>query len=373
MALPIGYRKFHKDNFVNYQMNRLYSLGFGRAEDIEEAAATIQEHDDVYPAFEQQAIKARREGRLKNSAAYLRTAEFFVAHNSPQKVEAYRAFRQTWDEAFLHGRVVRHEVPYADSYLPALEVQAATQPAKGNLLVFGGFDSLIEEFYVIWMHFADAGYRVIAFEGPGQGGARRLYGHLFDHDWEKPTSTMLDYFEMDEAAMIGISMGGYWVIRAAAYEPRLKQIVSWSPVYDWLTQLPAPLEGLLTHVLKWEGFMNWTIRLRMRLFPILDFAVKQAMYLVDGQVPMDGIRWMLGMNKAHVSSDQVTQDVLLMTGEKDAFQPVKLLRNQEAALVNANSLTTRVFNEAENAHMHCQMGNLDLALTYIEEWLNEKV
>ena len=372
MDLPIGYRKFHKDSFVNYQMNRLYSLGFGRLEDIEEAAAAIKKHADVYPAFAQQAAKARAEARLKNAAAYLRTAEFFIDHNSPQRVEAYKEFRKTWDEAFLDERITRHEVPYAGSYLPTLEAQPATTPPKGTILLFGGFDSLIEEFYVMWMHFANAGYRVIAFEGPGQGGARRLYGHLFDHDWEKPVSTMLDYFNVDEAAAIGISMGGHWVVRAAAYEPRIKQVVSWSPVYDWLAQLASPLESLMNWVLQFEGFMNWSIRLRMQAFPILDFAVKQAMYLVDGKVPMDGVRWMLSMNKNHVSSEKVTQDVLLMTGEKDAFQPVKLLRKQEAALTNAQSITTRVFTEAENAHMHCQMGNLNLALTFIEQWLDEK-
>ena len=38
----------------------------------------------------------------------------------------------------------------------------------------GGFDSLIEEFYVIWQRVAAAGFEVIAFEGPGQGGARTM-------------------------------------------------------------------------------------------------------------------------------------------------------------------------------------------------------
>lgn len=373
MELPIGYRKFHNDKFLNYQMNRLHSLGFGRAQEIEAACAQIKNYADVSPAFRQQAARAEAEARLSNAAAYLRTAEFFIEHSSPRRVETYEAFLKTWNEAFLNERTARFEVPYEGSFLPAIEVQSSTSPAKGTVLVFGGFDSLIEEFYVIWMHFANAGYRVIAFEGPGQGGARRLYGHLFDHDWEKPIRTMLDFFEIDEAAAIGISMGGYWVVRAAAYEPRIKQIVSWSPVYDWMAQLPQPVEKLLDWVLKFEGFMNWSIRLRMRAFPILKFAMNQAIYLVDGKVPMDGVRWLLGMNKSHVSSERVTQDVLLMTGESDAFQPVKLLRKQEAALTNARSVTSRIFTEDENAHMHCQMGNLNLALNYIEEWLHRVV
>jgi alpha-beta hydrolase superfamily lysophospholipase len=51
---------------------------------------------------------------------------------------------------------------------------------RGTVLLHGGFDSLIEEFYGIWQRIAAAGFNVIAFEGPGQGGARILGGLTFD-------------------------------------------------------------------------------------------------------------------------------------------------------------------------------------------------
>jgi alpha-beta hydrolase superfamily lysophospholipase len=62
-------------------------------------------------------------------------------------------------------------------------------PSRGTVLLHGGFDSLIEEFFAIWQRIAAAGFDVIAFEGPGQGGARALGGLTFDHDWEKPVGT----------------------------------------------------------------------------------------------------------------------------------------------------------------------------------------
>lgn len=115
--------------------------------------------------------------------------------------------------------------------------------------------------------------------------------------------------------------------------------------------------------------MNASVRLRMRLVPILDHAVRQAMYMVQSDRPMDAVHWLLGMNRHHISSSKVTQDILLVGGENDTFQPVKLLHKQRDALVNARSVTTRVFTKAEQAHMHCQMGNLNLAMGEIEGWL----
>ncbi len=372
MNLPLGYQPFHKEKFFNYQMNRLHALGYARQADIEKAASQIKSRADYVQAFTQLAAEAKADGRYKNAAFYLRAAEFFIEHNSPQRKAIYQEFHKTFYEAFADEGIFRHEVPYNGSFLPAMELQPAAQPAQGTILLFGGFDSLIEEFFVIWKFFAQAGYHVIAFEGPGQGGARQLYGHAFDHDYEKPVAAILDYFAIEAATLIGISMGGYWAIRAAAYEDRIKQVVSWSPVYDWLEQVPGFVQTLVRQLVKLEGFMNATIRLRMRLFPILDHAVNQAMYMVKKDQPMDAVHWLLGMSRHHLSSDKVTQDVLLVGGENDTFQPVKLLRKQEQALTNARSVTTKIFTQAQHADMHCQMGNLMLAMSEIEAWLCQK-
>jgi hypothetical protein len=48
---------------------------------------------------------------------------------------------------------------------------------------------------------------VIAFEGPGQGDARALGGLTFD--WEKPVKGVVDHIQIEFAALVGSSMGGY--------------------------------------------------------------------------------------------------------------------------------------------------------------------
>ncbi|MFW5801379.1 MAG: hypothetical protein ACOCVC_05070 [Spirochaeta sp.] len=60
-----------------------------------------------------------------------------------------------------------------------------------------------------------------------------------------------------------------------------------------------------------------------------------------------------------------------MTGENDAFQPPVLLEKQQAALINARSITTRIFTKAEHADQHCQMGNLELALETMSDWIEK--
>jgi pimeloyl-ACP methyl ester carboxylesterase len=67
---------------------------------------------------------------------------------------------------------------------------------------------------------------VIAFEGSGQGVARALAGLTFDHDWEKPVNAVLDHLDIESAALIGISMGGYWALRAASRERRITKVVA---------------------------------------------------------------------------------------------------------------------------------------------------
>jgi dienelactone hydrolase len=118
--------------------------------------------------------------------------------------------------------------------------------------------------------------------------------------------------------------------------------------------------------------MRWNVRVRTRLVPTLRHIIEQAQYLVDSDDPMDAVDWFLGMNADDLGSDRVTQDVLLLCGEHDAFQPPKLTRAQAAALTSARSVTVRTFTEAEHADQHCQMGNLALACDVVTDWLQTR-
>jgi pimeloyl-ACP methyl ester carboxylesterase len=371
-ALPVGFERFHRNAFLDYQLNRAHALGFADGEELRGAARAIRALAAAAEAFTGLADRAEAEGRLRNATSYLRLAEFFTPKRSGAGVPIYRRYRDLFDRAFGDGGATRHEIPYGDGMVPAYRLGAIGSLPRGTVLLHGGFDSLIEEFYAIWERIAAAGFDVIAFEGPGQGGARALAGLTFDHDWEKPVAAVLDHFAVSRAGIVGISMGGYWALRAAGRERRIDRVVSWPPVYDWLYRLSAPVRAAARRMLRLRRFMNWSIRVRARLFPMLRHVVDHTLYLADGDEPMEVADWFLGMNTGHLGSERVTQDVLLCCGEHDAFQPPILARHQAAALTAARSVEVRMFTAAEHADSHCQMGNLDLACAVITAWLRHE-
>lgn len=368
-ALPVGFEHFHRRDFINYQFNRAYALGFADRGELYGAAARVRSAADCIAVFEDLSARSAVAGRTRHAAGYLRLAEFFTPPRSEQKPERYRRLRKLYEAAFAGAGVVRHEVSYASASLPAYRLPAAGPGARSTVLLHGGFDSLIEEFHSIWQRLAAAGFEVIAFEGPGQGGARTLNGRTFDHDWEKPVGSVLDHFSVEQATLIGLSMGGYWALRAAGLEDRIQRVVAWPPVYDWLHRLPPTVRGPVRGMLRHRDFMRWSVRTRVRLSPTLRMVVDQVLYMVGSDDPADAVDWFMGMNARHLGSKRVRQDVLLMCGEHDAFQPPVLARAQARALTMAHSLTVRTFTEAEYADQHCQMGNLDLACQELTTWL----
>lgn len=369
VALPAGFERFHRRDFVNYQLNRAHALGFADRQELVDAAAGVRSFDDCVSVFEALAGRASAEARHRNAAGYARIAEFFTSPRSAEKTNRYRRFLKLFDTAFADAPLVRHEIPYAEAALRAYSLPSSGTPTGETVLLFGGFDSLIEEFLPICERVAAAGFDVIAFEGPGQGGARALHGLTFDHDWEKPVCTVLDHFSLDRASLVGISMGGHWALRAAGREPRIRRVVAWPPVYDWLHLVPSVLRVPVRTMVQHRRFMRWSVRTRARLSPTLRFVVERVLYMLDSDDPADVAEWFLGMNADHLDSGRVHQDVLLMCGEHDAFQPPILTQAQAQALVAARSVTTRIFTRAEQADQHCQMGNLELACEVLNTWL----
>lgn len=371
MKLPVGYHTFHQNQFLNYQLNRWYSLGYSRKEDIDTIGKKINSFGDYITAFGQAAALAEKEGRLKNAAAYIRAGEFLITPDDERKIPIYNKYIRLFDKAFADEKFERHKVPYSDSFLSAIKIPSKTGTIKGTIIGIPGFDAFIEEFYCIWDYFTHHGYDFIAFEGPGQGGSLRLYGQTFDHDYEKPTTAVLDYFGISEATALGVSMGGYWIMRAAAFEKRIKRVIAMPPVYDWLEMTNSLNQKLAKWFLTKRKLTNFFVRLKMNI-GTLKHTINNALFIQNKSEPYDAVKWMMGMNKDHLNSQLIDQDVLLFTGENDAFQPPVLLKKQTDALVNARSVTTRIFRKSEHADQHCQIGNVELALDYMLKWVDKQ-
>ncbi|MFH1313189.1 MAG: alpha/beta fold hydrolase [Candidatus Eisenbacteria bacterium] len=205
-TFPVGYRQFHKNQLFNFQLNRPYSLGYARLEDLVEAGGKIGTFGEWKTEMLRLAEESILDGRLMNAAFYCRAAEFYTFPDDPDKELLYDRFSELFYRAFEDHRIERLKIPYGASTLPAIAVEPEGEP-KGTIVLHGGYDSFIEEFYSLMHYFRASGFRVIGFDGPGQGAARRKNGLPLDYRWEKPVGCVLDHLGLEDVTLIGLSMG----------------------------------------------------------------------------------------------------------------------------------------------------------------------
>jgi pimeloyl-ACP methyl ester carboxylesterase len=366
-AFPVGYERFHRDQLFNFQLNRPYSLGYARYEDLECAARRIRNFAQWKSEMLELANEALRDGRLLNSAFYYRAAEFYTFREDPDKKHLYERFSELFYRAVEDDRIERIRVPYGDASLPGLVLEPSGA-AKGTIVLHGGYDSFIEEFYSLMCDFRCSGFRVVGFDGPGQGAARRRSQLPLDFLWERPVGAVLDHLGLRNVTLIGLSMGGYFALRAAAFEPRVARVIASGHAFDYtkVTRGTWLLTFFRDH---FREFTNRVARWQIRRGGLEAWNISHLMYVLDVHEPMAGLDFALGMNERNLCSDRVSQDVLILASREDHFIPFRLHAKQLERLTAARSVTDHVFTRADHAHNHCQIGNIGLALRVMKEWI----
>ena len=378
-GFPVGYHSLHPDPSMNFQMNRWFGW-VGEPEMLEEmriAAPRIATYADWKREFLALAERASQQGRVLTAGFYYRSAEFFMRADDPDRKSARESFLGAVRAVYGLGQGERHAVPYADGrlrgFLPAYRFKPPG--AKSTVVFFGGFDSYIEELTSAFVYLRDAGYDVIAFDGPGQGGALNEAGLPMTAEWHKPVSAVLDYFKVERVALVGLSLGGCLALRAAAAEPRVERAIA----YDVLTSLldvnlrqtNALLRGLLKALLmlRAAAMVNWMLARVARRSPVVEWGVGQGMYVTGTTSAFAFLQKVRELQTADISAP-VRQDVLLLAGSEDHYVPVQQWHQQIRMLKNARSITARLFTRSESAQNHCQVGNYGLALRTIVNWLD---
>ncbi|MFC2033241.1 alpha/beta hydrolase family protein [Chloroflexota bacterium] len=370
---PVGYHEFNKKKAFNFQLNRYYSVGLGRLEDMRAAGQNINSLADWKTEMLKLAEASVFAGRLMNAAFYYRAAEFYLLRSDPEKELLYGQFINYFNSAFQDDDISRYEAPYNETFLAAMRIQPEGTKKRGTVVLHGGNDSFLEEFYPIIRYFSNHGYEVIAFEGPGQGATLKNHGLALNIEWEKPTKAILDYFDLKDVTLLGISMGGWLCLRAAAFEPRIKRVIAWSVSFD-VTQYTNVLGKLLAgfFMRRLRNFVNNQMKRNMKKNLEYSWFANNLMYITDKDVPIEAFDVLMRFNEKNLHSDLVHQDVLILTGREDHLVPYKMHDKQVQALTNANSVTSRIFTKEEQAQNHCQIGNLGLALDVIIKWIEQK-
>ena len=142
------------------------------------------------------------------------------------------------------------EVPYAGTRLraylrrpvpQAMEARVMEAQRPPVVIMVPGLDSTKEELQATAGYFLARGLATIAIDGPGQGEAE--YELTIEPAYEKVATAVVDYLatrsDVDPArlGLFGVSLGGYYAARCAAYEKRLTATVALAGPYqfdlDW--------------------------------------------------------------------------------------------------------------------------------------------
>ena len=311
-------------------------------------------------------------------------AAFYLGANDPRKHRFIAAMSRSFDEARNGLALTRHEVPYRGGKLTAMRWEAdptdraqAPEGTPRTLIMMNGFDGYAEGIIDFASHFPTRPFDIITFDGPGQGHTA-LAGMPLEPEWERPTEAVLDYFGIDNAAALGVSFGGYLVMRAAAYCPRITRVIAFDMMYrllDGLTMpLPRPLRPIAEAVVSrarpaWliDGLMG----IAQRFSADLAWKLQQAQHLTGLHRPSDVLR-AFGDYTMEPLEGRITQPCLILAGDADQYVPFERLGDVRRALRNAKSLGVRAFRHAQDPDMaqHCQIGDLDRAFAIMGDWLS---
>ena len=131
-------------------------------------------------------------------------------------------------------------VPYAGSTLAAY-LRIPPGPPPPIVVMIPGLDSVKEELQATAELMLRRGLAVIAIDGPGQGETE--YELPIEPAYEQVVTAVADYLkgradvDPDRMGVFGVSLGGYYAARAAAYEPRVRAAVDLAGPYrfdlDW--------------------------------------------------------------------------------------------------------------------------------------------
>ena len=206
-VFPVGYEDFHDDEAMNFLLNRAYSMGYARHEDMVAAGRRIESRDDLQTEMVKLADAAVADERFMNAALYYRTAEFYMPWSDPDKAILYDWFIKYFYLAVDDDDFETEDVPFGSTVLPVIRIVPQDGEYKGTIILHAGYDGFKEELYSIMRYLSTYGYEVINFDVPWMGRDRTPDTEMLIYEWEKLIGALLDYYELDDVSIFGLSMG----------------------------------------------------------------------------------------------------------------------------------------------------------------------
>ncbi|MDK8179625.1 alpha/beta fold hydrolase [Paenibacillus sp. UMB4589-SE434] len=369
------FKTYVQDEQFNLQINRFmndYYQEDDRAQaDLEQMIPRLQDAHSWYETWLDFAQKRENSKDFDLASVYYQAAEFYLSPEDPNKDTMYQKYRETFYKGYTEFDYDFFQIPYEGSYLPA--VKLLTPGANQTLLVFGGYDSYMEEMLKMMQFIKGINYDIIVFDGPGQGTALKN-GLKLIHNWEKPISTIIDYFKLDRVSILGASWGGYLAMRAAAFEKRIDKVIAFNIFYCGLdalkNRMPAETYKSIMQLVDHNEAdqVNSLLEKMMANSMDLEWKLTKGMENTGAATPFELFK-AIEKHTMHGIGQFINQDVLLLAGQDDQYVPISRLPQIQQELSNAASITTKVFTKETGGEQHCQAGHRELAFNEIKKFL----
>ena len=296
--------------------------------------------------------------KLQRAALYLFNGERMLAHGAPGRVEAFKKAGATFQKAMrLSGaNCERVEIPIENGgTMPALFTRAPGVGRKPVVVFCNGLDSNKELLY--WTRLPEAlarrGISTLCVDQPGTGETLRLLDIPATYDSERWASKAIDWLEQrpevdpKRVGMTGISLGGHYVPRAVAYEPRFASAAVWGANHNWAEvqqkRLRREGENPVPHY--WAHVM-WVFGAT----DMDDFLTKAA-----------------GMNlNGHM--DRIKVPFLVTHGEQDRQIGLEYAHQAYDQLTNSPKRELKIFTPREGGVEHVGADNMAYGRDYIADW-----
>ena len=195
-------------------------------------------------------------------------------------------------------------------------------------------------------------------------------------EWHKPVSAVLDHFALERVTLMGMSLGGCLVMRAAAFKTRVERVIAYDVLTSFqevnLGQTRRGVRGVLKTLLwlRAATIVNWLIGRVAKKTPVVERGIQQGMHVTGTNSAFNYLRSVAQFETKDVSAS-IGQDVLLLGGSEEHYVPMEQWQDQIKMLSDPRSITARLFTRSEHAQNHCQVGNFGLALRTIVNWLDD--
>ena len=239
--------------------------------------------------------------------------------------------------------------------MPALYTRAPGDGPHPVVVFCNGLDSNKELLY--WTQLPKAlarrGISTLCVDQPGTGETLRLQNIPATYDSERWASKAVDWLEArpevdpKRIGMTGISLGGHYVPRAVAYEPRFASAAVWGANHNWAEvqqkRLRREGENPVPHY--WAHVM-W----------------------VFGATDMDDfLAKAEGMNlNGHM--DRIKVPFLVTHGEQDRQIGIEYAYQAYDQLTNCPKRELKIFTPREGGVEHVGADNMSYGRDYIADW-----